>query len=664
MKVSLVSRNICIGLATLALSLAFCLSPWGTAIDLLIYDCFFYAKGQEKVSEDIVIVTIDEPSLAIVGKQWPWPRSIHAALIENLFAAGARAVALDLLFSEPSFPLEDQQLAQALENHPYTVLAMVIDTQEDEHALRKMLVTPYPDLVRSDTTTGFSNIPVDPDGFIRTALLWQDTSFSLAWQAVCQFLGKQLPPMNHNNFLINYYGPQGTIPAVSYYQALESSTHLAADFFQGKLVMIGFSTLAKTSLEDKMTDYFPVPFSRWQGGLMSGIEIHATIAANLLTGTHLRQLDKFLVLLLAVPLGLIALFAFFSLRPLAGGLLLTVTVTVIAAVSFLFFKKYGLYVSPVLFCIPLATCYLTSPFIHYWQTWKEKRFIRNAFSTYVPPSVVAQLVKNPQKLVLGGENVEITAFFSDVQGFTAISEKLSPRELVALLNEFLSEMTDIILAHGGTVDKFEGDAIIAFWGAPVAMPNHAEQAALAAIAMQKRLGQLRQAWAKTGAPLLKMRIGLCSGKAVVGNMGSVNRMDYTMMGDTVNTAARLEGVNKVYGIYTLMSESTQRMLHKTFLTRKIDRVLVIGKKEPVAIFELIGNKEDVDSPWRQACDMYSKGLEAYGAMDWQAAIAFFEKTLAILPGDGPSNCMIKRCQQFMHDPPAADWLGVYRLTQK
>ncbi|MBU4128071.1 MAG: CHASE2 domain-containing protein, partial [Proteobacteria bacterium] len=295
---------------------------------------------------------------------------------------------------------------------------------------------------------------------------------------------------------------------------------------------------------------------------------------------------------------------------------------------------------------------------------KQKRFVKNAFSTYLAPSVVKQLIDSPEKLVLGGEQRVITAFFSDVQGFTSISESLTPHELVELLNEFLTEMTDIILNNEGTVDKFEGDAIIAFFGAPNYLENQAEVACKSCVEMQKRLAELRIKWKESNKPELKMRIGLCTGSAVVGNMGSKNRMDYTMMGDTVNTAARLEGVNKIYGIYTLISETTYESGGKGFLTREIDSIKVVGKKEPVSIYELIGFSDDNNEKMQKITGLYSKGLNAYRNRNWEKAVEFFKDVLEVAPDDGPSITMLARCKEFILNPPEKDWDGSFSMKTK
>jgi len=278
--------------------------------------------------------------------------------------------------------------------------------------------------------------------------------------------------------------------------------------------------------------------------------------------------------------------------------------------------------------------------------------------------VVNQLIESPEKLVLGGEERQITAFFSDVAGFTSISEKLSPHELVELLNEFLTEMSDIILAHNGMVDKYEGDAIIAMFGAPNEMKNHEQVACSASIDMQERLLVLRKKWEAEKNLTIRMRVGLCSGPAVVGNMGSKNRMDYTMMGDTVNTAARLEGVNKVYNTYTMISETTYAGAKKSIVARELDAINVVGKAIPVKIYELIGYKKNVTEKMIQTISFYEEGLSDYRQCLWDSAIDFFSRALEITPDDPPSHAMIKRCREYKTNPPDSSWNGAYIMQTK
>jgi len=294
----------------------------------------------------------------------------------------------------------------------------------------------------------------------------------------------------------------------------------------------------------------------------------------------------------------------------------------------------------------------------------QKKFIKDAFSRYIAPDVIAEIMENPESLQLGGESRDITIFFSDVAGFTSISEKLTPVELVTLLNEYLSEMTDIIISHGGTVDKYIGDAIMAFFGAPQAYDDHGLRACLAVIDMKRRLRELQDKWRKSGQLAISARMGINSGKSVVGNMGSALRMDYTAMGDSVNLAARLEGVNKMYSTTAIISEFTYNNAKDHIDTRKLDAVQVVGKTEAVVLYELIGRKGALPQKGYEMLELYNKGLELFNEQQWKSAHKFFTDAINIFPDDGPTKLYINRCNEYIINPPAKDWNGVYALDSK
>jgi adenylate cyclase len=641
-----------------------CQSPWGTAWDTFCYDFFFLLRGSLTPTEDIVIVAIDEPSFGNLGLQWPWPRSIHAALINALYSAGAKVVVFDILFPEISLLDEDEALREAIYRHPSIVLAADVNRVDDTRFSQEIVVEPHPSLVEKQTLIGYTNLPLDPDGFIRNIHLSGSFREALSLVATRQFIGLDSQNILNTNGRINFSGPSRTFKTVSYYQALSPATDLPDGLFKNKLVFVGFNTQNVSDIRKEQPDHFPTPFTRWGDGYMAGVEIHANLAANLMQGNliHIFPFTQTLLICL-VALSMTGFF-FFLRKPLIGGGVLILFWLVILFVSFMLFKWKHVYLPFLFVCLPMTGLYMVSPFFHYFESRRERNFIRQAFSTYVAPSVVRQLIANPKQLELGGEERHITAFFSDVEGFSGISEMLTPTELVTLLNEFLTEMTDIILKHQGTVDKFEGDAIIAMFGAPNQLPNHAEHACLANIEMQERLSLLRKNWQSRGLPALKMRIGMCTGSAVVGNMGSSRRMDYTMMGDTVNTASRLEGANKVYKTYCLISESTRKAAGKAIIARQIDTISVVGKKETVRIYEIIGIPGYLDDRVLQMIKFYEQGLLAYQHQEWQKAAVDFHQALTIMPTDGPSHTMINRCREFEKHPPDKDWKGVYKMKSK
>ena len=302
--------------------------------------------------------------------------------------------------------------------------------------------------------------------------------------------------------------------------------------------------------------------------------------------------------------------------------------------------------------------------IKFMNEESQKRFIKNAFSHYLAPGVIDQILEDPEALELGGENREITIFFSDVAGFSTISEKLTPPELVNLLNEYLSEMTDIILAHGGTVDKYEGDAIMAFYGAPKSFPDHELRACRAAIAMKKKLREMQEEWRKIGKDELYVRMGMNTGYAVVGNMGSKTRMDYTAMGDSVNLASRLEGANKFYNTYAMISGATYEGVKEEIEARKLDVIRVVGKTEPVLIYELLGEKGRLPERMYEMLEHYNRGLEFFTNHEWKRAKSSFKEGLKIIDDDGPSLTYLGRCDGFMKKAPSKNWDGVYTLKSK
>ncbi len=462
-----------------------------------------------------------------------------------------------------------------------------------------------------------------------------------------------IPTDELGQILINYRGPEKTFPHISITDILTES--VPENILKDKIVLVGATAVG-------IFDLRVTPL----GTVFPGLEVHANIVDSILANDFLYQpawaaiFDIMAIIIAGLFLGIILPRAGVISGALAGIFLFCGHILLC---QYLFSSK-GLILNLVYPLSVMVFVYVAITAYRYLAEAKQKKFIKDAFSTYLAPSVVSQLIQFPENLVLGGEKRVITALFSDVQEFTSISEKLTPEELVDLLNEFLTEMTDIILKYEGTVDKFEGDAIIAFFGAPNPLDNQAEVACRACIEMQNRLAELRLKWRTEEKPELKMRIGLCTGPAVVGNMGSKNRMDYTMMGDTVNTAARLEAVNKVYGSFTLVGDSTYRSAGDNIITREIDSVLVAGKEDPVTIYEIIGYPEDVDDRMQEAANHYAEGLEAYRNQDWNRALNFFNKALEATPDDGPSKTMLNRCNEYKVNPPARDWNGVFTLLTK
>ncbi|MCX5852409.1 MAG: adenylate/guanylate cyclase domain-containing protein [Deltaproteobacteria bacterium] len=294
---------------------------------------------------------------------------------------------------------------------------------------------------------------------------------------------------------------------------------------------------------------------------------------------------------------------------------------------------------------------------------REKKKIRGAFQYYLTASVITEILKDPSKLKLGGDKKDLSVLFSDIRGFTSISEKMTPEELVHLLNEYLTAMTDVVFKYDGLLDKYMGDAIMAVFGAPLDQPDHPMRACTTALVMMEELRKLQKKWAGEGKPVLNIGVGVNTGDMVVGNMGSQMRFDYTVMGDSVNLGSRLEGINKEYGTNIVISEYTHERVKDELRCRELDSVRVKGKALPVKIYELLGRKEDGETAYEWV-RIFEEGLTHYKAKRWDEAIAGFKKVLAVKEDDHPSNLYIKRCGDLKENPPPGSWDGVYTMTKK
>ncbi len=331
-----------------------------------------------------------------------------------------------------------------------------------------------------------------------------------------------------------------------------------------------------------------------------------------------------------------------------------------------YFIATGVYLSILTPFLSLFFTAITLFLFNFFTLEKEKSFLRNAFSHYLSTDVINELISNPEKLNLGGEKKELSAIFTDIQGFSSISEKLDPTDLVHLLNAYLTAMSNIILDYRGTIDKYEGDAIISFFGAPVEYHDHAAHACRAAVKMKRIEFELNERFVTekmTPSPLFT-RIGINTGPMVVGNMGTPKKMDYTIMGNAVNLASRLEGVNKMYGTGILISDSTYTAGGDDFTVRKLDRVRVVGIQTPVRLYELVEEKSETDSQTLEGLETFHRGLDLFEEKRWEEALELFTAVKDILPDDGPATTYISRCREYLKKPPKDSWDGVFNLTTK
>jgi adenylate cyclase len=461
-------------------------------------------------------------------------------------------------------------------------------------------------------------------------------------------------PDRSGQVLVNFAGPSKSYETYPFSEVVEGK--LPPGTFKDKIVYIGITAAGIIS------DIRPTPFEKQS---YPGVEIHANVSDNILHDDFLRRgyseeyTNMVLVLFCGVVMGLVFVImpATLGWAGFLGGLVL------LLAYVYTQFSWHGRWVDVVIPSFTLIANFVGITSYRVIFEEREKRKVRGAFGMYVHPGLIGQMLKDPGLLKLGGEETELTVMFSDVRGFTSISEKLTPQQLVELLNEYLTAMSDTIMATWGTVDKYEGDAIMAFWGRPYPQTDHAERACKACLAMNEELNVLNKKWKSEGKQELNIGIGLNTGPMVVGNMGSLKRFNYTVMGDAVNLGARLEGQNKEYGTRILISEGTYAKVGNLFVCRELDLIRVKGKNKPVAIYELMASIEEAKR-LEPLVQVFAEGLHAYRRGKFQAALEIFEDILSAYPNDGPAKVFAKRSKLYANEPPIGAWDGVFTATSK
>lgn len=633
---------------------------------------------------DVVLAKIDQGSLDFYSREfgigWPWPRSLYARAIDYLAFAGARVVILDMVFSEASYPDEDEWLARSLRasGRVFLPLFFLKGKGDDSGVERFALEAPPvpPRLERRDgrvqqqlgplrdAARGGGNAQDDPerDGVYRRLRLFvghrgrvfPSLALAAALHADPGLDLKRVPFAADGGLNLRFYRG-GSFRDYAISELIQSQVRRQAGEepvlppaeLRGKIVVIGATATAL--LDNRATPVNPVS---------SGFELHATAVANLLHGDFVRVLDPRLQWLLVLLL--IALLNLFlsRLRTLPRQLLaaLAAVLAALAGNVLLFRAGIDLDFIPLLAALASVTGY--DAFQRYQQVRREKKFIEKAFKGYMSDSLLAEIMKNPRGLHLGGEKKRVTVFFSDLAGFTTLSEKLPAEEVVRVLNTYLERMTSIIIAEGGFVNKFEGDAIMAFWGAPLADGRQAARAMRAALRCQEDLLALNDEFAAAGLPRLGMRVGINSGEVIVGNIGSRQRFEYTVIGDAVNLASRLEGINKQYGTRIICGALAGEMAAAEIALRRLDRVRVKGKQVPEEIFEVAAVREGAGMPPR-GLEEFDRGLRLYFSGDFASAAGVF----AALPDDPAARVFARRCAFLLADPPK-DWDGVWTFTEK
>ena len=643
-----------------------------------------FRSPDRSFGKDVMVILLDEAIMDQFPCRSPVPRGMLARLIKIADEGGARIIGLDVFLKNLGSENKDNELLLAIKESGKVVLVSALREEDGRYRLD----LPHEEFLNAALATGVADLPINPiDQRVRELHVYYEVEEKIV-PALSSSLflldqgeevkpsklvgmdrfSKKWPSMNPdslNRIFINYQAPPASSnPDRNIIRTLPASAVLTGlipkAWFKNKFVLIGAGYTDNT-------DSFRTPFysPHYDYAMTPGVEIHANALATILDGKTITTLPVAVSFMIILFFSLTLLLVERWFNAIISAIALAILCSGYSAFCLIFFERTNL----ILPMIPLLTgLILTFILIIVYRTLTEgrqKRWIKKTFQMYLSPEFVNILLKRPDLLSLGGEEKDLTVLFSDLKGFTSLSETMPPSDLVSLLNEYLDGMTQIIFDHGGTLDKYEGDAVMAFWGAPLEDHEHARKAVAAALEMSRFSDSLSLKFQDEGRPAIKTRFGLNTGRVIVGNIGSQKRFDYTIIGDEVNLASRLESANKQYGTYLMISHSTCTLVKDLFMVRELDNLRVKGKKRPVKVYEVLGNLNDsYDIEFEKMLELYKQGLLAYNKSEWKEALRLFEEGLSLKPDDGPTLTYIERCRYFLDNPPDDSWDGVFRLTTK
>jgi adenylate cyclase len=532
-------------------------------------------------------------------------------------------------------------------------------------------------LAEAAGSSGYYIVKSDPDGVVRWMPLiiqcgkhvYPPLSVVCAWH----FLGKPqmiveadrygvqgirmgprfMPTDENGQLLINYLGPPKTFPHISISDILGGRTPKGT--FADRIVLVGVTAMGIHDLSN-------TPVS----SLYPAVEIHATVIDNILAGDFLakpkwsRVFDLLAIVLLCGVAGA-ALPRLSAVKGLVftGGLF---ALYVLAA--YWLFSYYQVWLNLVYPLLALLIAYTALTVYRYVTEERERKRIKRAFRQYAAPLVIEELLKDPRRLQLGGEEKVLTVLFSDLWGFTGYSERYAPHEMIGFLSDYFDRMSQKVFLHRGTLKEYVGDELMAIFGAPLNQPDHAHRACTAALDMRQELADLRENWVRIGRPQLRARIGINSGPMLVGNLGSRYRFAYGALGDNVNLGSRLEGLNREYGTEIIIGENTARLVGDAFRLRELDMVRVKGRQQAVRVYELMAKAGDaLPEEVEKALEPFAAGLDAYRRQAWEEAMAFFSRVLEFRPADSAAGTLLERCRIYRQTPPP-EWDGVFEMQTK
>ena len=667
------------------LSLMF-LADFLSTAQLRATDVLFRSRAPER-ARATVIVGVDQRSyrelLPRHGTMVNWSRALYADAITRLKEAGARVIVLDLFFDAPK--PEDHEVAEAI-RRAGNVLTPVeaqgprgADPPPGVAQTFDAFVRPTERIRRSAAGEGFVNVTMDQDGVVRGIPLILETDQeqvpALALAAVSHFVrrpavldspatdtevfgaGRTIPSTRGARLVINFLGPpwaagaDGSLPIIPFVDILSGA--FDRSLVHDKMVLIGLTVRGL----DEVSTPTAGEVRMW------GVEVLANAIETILGQRYLVQVTAPATIGLIFAMTVLAGLSVAMLRPVRATLVSLGALLLYLMVATVLFDN-GLILDLVHPPAALALTFAATLVFRVRTEQAEQRQLRDVMARYLSPSVSQWVLHDPGRLKLGGETRTMTVLFSDVRSFTTLAHGLAPQALVSLLNEYMTAMTEVVFRHDGVLDKYIGDGLMAFWNAPMDQPDHARRACQAALDMIQRVRGLHADWEARGLPKLDLGVGVNTGPMVVGNMGSRERLSYTVLGDTVNVASRLEGLSKEYGVRLVIGEGTRAAAGGAFDYRFLDVVAVKGRAEPLAVHEILGPSGTVDAERKTMLDRFERGVELYRSRRWEEAAEWFREAQRLSPTDGPSSLYLRRCLSLIEQPPPSDWNGVYVATRK
>jgi adenylate cyclase len=626
------------------------------------YDFRFHLRGKLTPNPAIVIVAIDDKSMKELGR-FPWTRTRFAQFVDRATAAGAKAIYLDAFFPEPESADADRAFADALRRSGITSLAIAFEFNRDGSIAS--VTRSIPLLSEAARSTPHINMFPDNDGVVRSIRLLVDEGqgpvASMSLSAAKALLGAKsiepgplhvllddldIPTDGEYYHHINYIGPPGTYPRYSFSDVVAG--RVGAKQLKDKIVLVGATSLG-------IYDMRVTPFSNNS----PGVEVHANAIDAMTRGAFMKRggVETLIDLVAIALLGALAAIVTLYLRYAISLILITALFFGYFGFTYLLFQQ-GMWISVVYPEMSLILSFFTTVYLRFALLDRKAREVRDMFSSYVSKHVVDRLIQDPSQARVGGDSRVLTILFSDVENYTGFSEKLSPQEVLRILNEYLAEMTNLVMEHEGTLDKFIGDGIMVFWGAPLPQVNHAELAVDCALRMRAKMEELRSRWQEAGQAPLSLRIGVNTGEVTVGNIGVAGKkMEYTAIGDNVNLASRLESINKLYGTRLLISDSTRVLLPPgKYHMRRVDAARLKGKDRATELYEVSLQPNPAFAPFEEAMDHFRQRRFTEARTIFADLVERYD--------DPPSRLFLTRCDEYLVTPPPEGWDGVFTALRK